>query len=150
MDFSIAFWILLGIFCLLFGTLVIIASIQSFRVPEMRDGIFKFKDMAINHKGATKMTAIVHLFYVRNAKLAKIATSDEVRQTVQTVMSSPSFQTSSPWEAVSRDIADQLWNDRPVAGVSVEILLENEAGTGDIQGATFTRGSVNRILQLEK
>lgn len=144
-GYELAFWIIFILFMLLFVTLIAMSIVQSYRVPEVRDAVFKFTDLDIDHLGATKMTAFVHHVYQKNAKLAS---AEDVRKTIQTVMSSPTFSKTSAWEVVARDIASQLWTNYKLHGVSVELLLDQVAG--EVQGATFTRGCANRIMELTK
>lgn len=150
MDYTVAFYVVLALLLLALLVAVILSIVQSYKVPEVYDALFRFKDMAITHGGHTKMSVVIHQVYSAKTKYAKMPTDADVQQTVRTVMSSPTFTAKSPWEQVARDIAHQLWANHSPLGVSVEILLPNETGNGDVQCATFTQGwGVDRILKLD-
>lgn len=146
-NLALGFWVVLALFLLFFLVIVIIAVVYSFQTPEAFDANFRITDFSVNHKGATKLDALVRNVYKDKARYEKLASLESIRQVMQTVMNSPTFQADHPWESVARDIGEQIWNDYDVIGVSVELLIPS--GDSDVSTATFSKGAVTRLVKFD-
>lgn len=145
-DLTLGFWILLAIFILFLLVIIIMSVIYSFQTPETLDALFRIKDFSVSHNGADSIDVIVHNVYSADTDNDKMSTFANVNQVVHTVMNSPTFQSDEPWESVAKDIGKQICNDYDVLGVSVEILVPSGS---NVATATYSRGSVSRILKLD-
>ena len=147
MDYTIWFWVLLGLLVLFFLVMIILYIVMSFAVPEGSDGVFRLKNVSIAHKGAATMDVLVHVAYRSGARTAKVADTASLTKLVQTVVKTPSFKAADPWASVAKAIGKQIWNDFDVSGVSVEVLVPGAAQ--NTENATYTRGYVTRLLHLD-
>lgn len=149
MDYTVGFWIVLVLFLIVILVMVIMAVVASFIIAEGTDALFRVKDMAVTHLDAKAIDVVVHLVYKRKARTSKLADHAAITRTLATVMNSPTFQSTAPWEAVAKDFGLQLWNDYDVIGLSVELFVPSVAVAGDVQTATYSRGYVTRVLKLD-
>jgi hypothetical protein len=145
-KYMLAFYITLTVLLLGILGLMIYSLVVSFIPPVSVDATFRYKDITFNHLNTEKIHVLVHIAHKKN--VTDKPTYTEINKMVTTVLDSPTD--AQPWESLAKDIAEQIYTNEEINGVSVEILIPQTADTTDVTTATYTKGyNVNRLTRFD-
>jgi len=147
-NYQIGFWVVLALLGVGFIMIVVFVILAALQVANGKNAVLRLTGVSMNHNGATEMTVLLNLNYKANARKERMVDYERALTTINSVMSSGSFQDGESWDNVAEEIGSQFYNDYDLYGVSVQILLYENGSETELFGPTYSKGNVSRLQKF--
>lgn len=132
-------------------TLVVILFVYLFTTPKYHQAVYRVRNYSLTkpHLGASTISVLARVNYKGKPRPDRILDGTKLNETV-TVLIDNNTQPAKTWQYLAEDMVNAIYPNNDIAGVSVEILADNDANPLIRTTATYTRGYVDSVTRFDE